>query len=323
MSFFIGNIEIKSKVILAPMAGITSFSYRKLMREHQAELTFSEMISDCGLIYGNKETERLLFSDNKETPFAIQLFGGEKDNLLKAIDILENSNINYDILDINLACPVAKVLKSHAGSFYLQDLDHLYDTMKAICDKSNKPVTAKIRLGFNEINVVNICKTLEKAGVKFISIHARTKKELYSGEPHYEALKDLKNEIKIPFGISGNIYSVSDAINALNITKADAVLVARGGIGNPELISNINKALNNETYNEERDINRQCNYLLQFCESLVSEKGERQAISILKGIAPKFFIGFPDSKKIRQEIVLNMNSISELKLIISKILKNS
>ncbi len=320
MSFYIGDVEIKNKVILAPMAGITSFSYRKFMRQFGDFLVYTEMISDCGLIYGSQETKRLLFTDNHESPIAIQLFGGDKDNLLKAIDILEKSNFKYDILDINLACPVPKVLKSKAGSFLLQDLDKLYDLMNAICKKSTKPVSAKVRLGFNEINIINICKILEKAGVKFISIHCRTKKELYSGTPHYEAISNLKKIINIPYGVSGNIFSVEDALNALKITNADAVLLARGGIGNPDLITNINKALRNEPFNENKNLQRQCKYLLDFSKMLIDEKGEKSAIAILKGIAPKFFVGFNNSKTIRQKIVSNCNSIADLKSIINEIL---
>lgn len=318
MSFKIGDIEIKEKVILAPMAGITSFSYRKFMRQFGVSYTYTEMISDSGLIYGNEETKRLSYTDGSEYPLALQLFGGNIEKMLKAIDILESSDIKYDVLDINLACPVPKVLKGGAGSYLLTDLDNLYDFMKKIVDRSKKPVTAKIRLGFNEINVIEIAKTLERAGVKFLAIHARTKKELYSGLPHYEAIRDLKKYIKIPFAISGNIFSVEDAKKALEITGADAVCIARGAIGNPELITNINKALNDEEYDETLDINRQKTHLKQYAKLLLEEKGERQATSMLKGIAPKFFYGFDNAKQIRKRLV-EIKSIDELNDILNAI----
>lgn len=228
MSFFIGDIEIKSKVILAPMAGITSFSYRKLMNKFGCGLTYTEMISDCGLIYKNNSTYELLKSDGSDRPLAIQLFGGNKDTLLKAIDELEKLDFQYDILDLNLACPVPKVVKNNGGSSWLKDQQKLYEMVSEICKKSKKPVSCKIRLGWDSVNVIETCKTLENAGVKFIAIHARTRKQLYTGLPHYEELKNLKEVIHIPFCISGNIFTVEDGINALNITNADAVMVARG-----------------------------------------------------------------------------------------------
>ena len=223
--FKIKDITIKGKVILAPMAGITSFSYRKFFKNFGVGLTFSEMISDCGLIYNNKKTLDMCYSDGSDGPLAIQLFGGSKENLLKGLEILENSNLQYDILDLNLACPVPKVTKNNGGSSWLKDLDAMEDMVNSLVKVSKKPVTAKIRLGWEENNVENIAKRLEKAGVSFLSIHCRTKKEGYTGEAHYEALANLKKIISIPFGVSGNIFSLEDAIKADKITHTDAILV--------------------------------------------------------------------------------------------------
>ncbi len=319
MSFKIGDIEIKSKVILAPMAGITSFSYRKLMNRFGCGLTYSEMISDCGLIYKNPSTYCLLKTDGTDRPLAIQLFGGSKETLLKGLDELENLGINYDVLDLNLACPVPKVVKNNGGSSWLKDQEKLYEMVSEICKRSKKPVSCKIRLGWNEINVIETCKTLEKAGVKFIAIHARTRKQLYLGLPDYNALKDLKKYINIPFCISGNIFSVKEALNALEITKADAVMVARGGIGNPEFIKNLNLALNGEAYNEEKDINRQINYLLDYAKDLIDELGEDKAMRILRGIAPKFFDGIPNSKEIKCKLAKELIKFDDLIRILNEL----
>lgn len=307
MSFAINKINLKGKVILAPMAGITSFSYRKFMNNFGPAITYTEMISDCGLIYGNKKTFEMLKTDGSDRPLGIQLFGGKKETLLKAVDILENCGVNYDVLDINLACPVNKVVKSNGGSTWLKDQDALLDLMSSIVNKSSKPVSAKIRLGYNDVNVNETVQTLEKAGVSFIMIHARTRKDLYHGKPRFEELSKVRDLISIPFGVSGDIYTPDDAINALNITRADAILVARGGVGNPLLISNINHLLNNEPL-EEITFLKQLNYLNEYINLLVLEKGERIAISILKGIGPKFFVMFKDKyKKLREELILSKN----------------
>ena len=188
-TLLIKNYEIKSKVILAPMAGITSFSYRKFMHEFNPNaLTFTEMISDFGLIYDNEKTLNLLKSDGSDKPLAIQLFGGSKETIIKAINVINNLDIDFDFLDLNLACPMPKIIKNKAGSFWLKDQEKLYDLMKDVVLTSKKPVTAKVRIGYDEININETVKTLEKAGVSFISIHARTRDQLYYGKPNFEVL---------------------------------------------------------------------------------------------------------------------------------------
>ena len=322
MSFYIKDLKIEGKVILAPMAGVTSFSYRKFNRKFFNGLTYTEMISDCGLNYHNERTFDMCYQDGKDHPLALQLFGGSKETLLKAIDELE-SRFDYDILDLNLACPVPKVTKSNGGSSWLKDLDLLKDMVSAVVKKSKKPVTCKIRLGFNEINVLEIAKTLEDCGVSFLCIHCRTKKELYSGLPHYDALKDLKNVISIPFAVSGNIFTLEDAIKAYEITKCDAIAVARGGIGHPLLIKNIENyfAGVNEFY-EENKID-QVNYLKEYATLLKEEIGTERAASVLKGIAPKFLINFADSKPYRIEIVQSIKKVEDMFQILNKYLKET
>lgn len=318
MSFFIKDIEIKKNVILAPMAGITSFSYRKFMNEFHPGLTYTEMISDFALIYHNKKTFDMLYTDGSDRPLAVQLFGGSKETILKSIDVLKELNINYDILDLNLACPVPKVTKNNSGSKWLIRKEELFDMVQAVVRKSEKPVSAKIRLGYDDVNVDEIAPLLEKAGISFLAIHARTKKELYLGKPHFDLLKNIRDEIKIPFCVSGNIYTVEDALNALKITRANAVMVARGGIGNPLLIENINRAIEGRNDFIETNFNRQAEYLYRFIDLLIKEKGEKAAFSILKGIAPKFFLNLdlPNVKNLRSSLSRDINSLSKAKEII-------
>ena len=325
MIFYIKNIEIKNQVILAPMAGITSFSYRKFMNKFNPGLTYSEMISDFALIYHNKKTIDMLYTDGSDRPLAIQLFGGSKETILQAIDVIDELKINYDILDLNLACPVPKVTKNNAGSSWLLRKDELFDMVQAVVKKSQKPVSAKIRLGYDEINVEEIAPLLEKAGISFLAIHARTKKELYYGTPHYERLKNIRDLIKIPFCVSGNIYTPEDALNAIKVTRANAVMVARGGIGNPLLIENINLALNGETNFIKTDFNKQTDFLIDFANLLAQEKGEKNAFSILKGIAPKLFnnLDIPNVKQLRSELSKDIYSLDSMIKIIDNFKKDN
>ena len=321
MSFKIGNVEIKGKVILAPMAGITSFSYRKFMKQFNPALTYTEMISDCGLIYENQRTLNYLKTDGSDRPLAVQLFGGKKEELVKAIDIIENAGYEYDILDLNLACPVNKVIRNNGGSSWLKNQDKLYEMVKAVVEKSKKPVSCKIRLGFDNINVEETVQTLERAGVSFIAIHARTRSQAYSGKADYDKLKNIRDLIRIPFCISGDIFSVEDALNALKITRADSVMVARGGVGNPELITNINLALDGKPYDEIIDFERQYKYLKEYVGYLVDEYGENRAISLLRGIAPKFFIKLPNSKQLRIELASTIKKVQDIYDICEKCVK--
>lgn len=315
MSLNIKDLNLKGKVILAPMAGVTSFSYRKFLNQFGPAITYTEMISDCGLIYGNKKTFEMLYTDGSDRPLGVQLFGGKKETILQAIDILESLNFDYDVLDINLACPVNKVVKSNGGSSWLKDQNALFDLMSEVVKKSKKPVSAKVRLGYNDININDTVVTLEKAGVSFIMIHARTKKDLYHGTPHFEELAKVRDLIKIPFGVSGNIYTVEDALNALKITRADAILVARGGIGNPLLVKNINNTLNNLPL-EETNFEKQAKFFKEYKDLLVNEKGEKIALSILKGIAPKFFTMFKESSKELRNKLIVAKSTDEMEQIV-------
>ena len=315
------QIFTERKVVLAPMAGITSFSYRKLMQQYGVALSYTEMISDCGLIYENKETEELLNTDGNEGLLAVQLFGGTKETLVKGIKILESFNIPYDILDLNLACPVYKVTRNNGGSSWLKNLDLLKEMIHEVVKVSSKPVSCKIRLGWDDghINVEEVCKILQDAGVCLIAIHARTTKQGYTGKERYEELKNIREILQIPFIISGDIFTSDDAMKALEITKADAVMIARGGTGNPLLVKEINsRTAGILDYKEEKTFAQQKEFLIKYTEDLIKEKGEDRAIRLLRGIAPKFFSYFPFSKEIRKRISTSIKSYKDLENILNE-----
>ena len=319
--FKIGNVTIDSKVVLAPMAGVTSLAYRNFMKPFGVGLTVTEMVSDCGLIYENKKTLDYLKTTELERPIAIQLFGSDSETIIKAMEICEKANPNFDFFDINLGCPVPKVTKAGSGSALLKNPAKLRQMFEKICSSTTKPVTAKIRLGWSDdsINFLENIKALEEAGVAAIGIHARTTSQLYSGKARYELLKDLRSKMNVPLFVSGDIYSLDDAINALEISKADAVMVARGGIGNPQLVRQIDhyfktgERLPNSTLEENKK------YLLQFAEMLIEEKGEYRAMSILRGIAPKFLDGFPGMKPYKNMLAQSLTTKASLERILSEI----
>jgi len=315
------NIPIKGRVILGPMAGVSTLAYREFMKPFGVALSYSEMISDSGLIYGNRLTKQYYLTSTIDRPVGLQLFGYDISKTLPAIDILEKE-ADYDILDVNLGCPVNKVTKTGAGSAWLKRPEELYEYMRAVVLRSSKPVTAKIRLGWDENskNFDKVCSLLESAGVSMITIHARTTKQLYSGKPDYESLRNYQNKLSIPLCVSGDIYTVNDALEALNITEANFVMVARGGVGNPNLVHNINLALEGKEYDESLNPSTQAQLALAFAKKLTEQFGKSVALMRLRGLIPKFFSGFRGYKKIRSEVSIaakNYDDIEKILLAIS------
>ena len=308
----LGNIEVKGKVVLAPMAGITSAGYRKYLNSFGVDICVSEMVSDMGLIYQNKETESYVVFEKDQTITGVQLFGSSPENLQKAAIIALKLNPCIDFFDVNMGCPVPKVTKTGAGSAIMLNPKLAGDIIRAIKSVTDKPVTAKIRLGYNEVNFKEVIKELENAGVDAIGIHARTRKELYAGEPHYELIKDLRKEMKVPLMVSGNIFTLDDAIKALEVTGAEAVMVARGGMGNPFLIQQIKTYFETGERLPNPSFVEQCEYCLELAKSMVEEKGEMTAMRIYRGIAPKFFSGFANSRTLRTVLATSLTTYQSL-----------
>ena len=314
----LGSFEIKGKVVLAPMAGITSEGYRKYLNSFGVDICVTEMVSDMGLIYQNKETESYVKFAKDQTITGLQLFGSNPDNLAKATTLALNLNQNIDFIDVNMGCPVPKVTKTGAGSRLMLYPKLAGEIIRAIKAVTDKPVTAKIRLGYNEVNFKEVIKELENSGVSAIGIHARTRKELYGGQPHFDLLKDLRKEMTVPLMISGNIYTLDDAINALSITGADAVMVARGGVGNPFLITQIKHYFETGERLANPSFLEQCNYCLELAKSMIEEKGELTAMRIYRGIAPKFFSGFANSRTLRTVLATSLTDYQSLVNIIEE-----
>ena len=318
----IGNIELESNIILAPMAGITNLAYRRLLKPFGCGLVVSEMISDFALIYSNKETFEMIKDDKEEHPLAIQLFGGSASSLKEGARILCN-RANFDILDINLGCPVPKVVKENAGSSWLKKgrEEELFEAIKGVVEVSSKPVTCKIRLGWDEdsINVVEICKILEKAGVAAIAVHGRTRNQFYAGNTDYEWIRKAKEAISIPLIANGDIRSIDDAIKVIETTKCDGIMIGRGALGNPFLIAQIDHYLKTgekllDQTLEERILNMKKHYTY-----LKELKGEHRVSSEMRGLAAHYISSFPNSKKYRYKLTQIKNE-EEFNQVVEEIL---
>lgn len=299
----IGDVEIKGKVFCAPLAGITNSVYRKIAKSFGASLTYSEMISDKALVYNSDNTYKMIEIDKDEHPVAIQLFGGEEEFLVKAVKIL-NKKCDADILDINMGCPVPKVLKSNAGSYWLKDPMEAYKKVKAIVDNSDKPVSVKLRLGWDKenINVVEMAKLMEKAGVKLIAVHARTKTQLYSGIADYSYIKKVKEAVNIPVIGNGDIKSVGDAIRMLDETGCDGIMVGRGALGNPWLFKQIDHYLKTKEMLAFPTLKEKIKVCLQHAKQLCLLKGEEVAIKEMRSHVCWYLKGEKNSSEVKKEV---------------------
>ena len=247
MSFKIGNIEIKNPVVLAPMAGISNTSYRKIIKEMGAGLIYAEMVSDKAICFENEKTLKMLAMSEEERPIAQQIFGSDIDSFTKAAQIIEKKMMP-DIIDINMGCPVPKVaVKNQAGSALLKDVNKIKEIVASVVNAVNVPVTVKIRSGWDEknINAVEVAKACEEAGASAIAIHGRTRSQGYSGKANWDIIKQVKDNVNIPVIGNGDVTSAEEFLKMLNYTKCDAVMIGRGCIGNPWLINDCVNAYNN------------------------------------------------------------------------------
>lgn len=300
----IGKVKLDNPVILAPMAGVTNYAYRRLLKEFGCSLVVTEMISDHGLIYDNGETKTMLYTKD-EIPLSVQLFGGDKENLVKATKIL-CENYKFDILDLNMGCPVPKVVKGNSGSSWLKEdrQEELYETVKAVVEASTKPVTVKIRLGWDETSVTaeKTCEILEKAGVSMIAIHGRTRSQFYAGKATFDIIKKCKENSNIPIIANGDINSIDDAIKVLEYTGCDGVMIGRGALGNPNLIKQLATYFKTGERLPDSTLEEQVSYCKKHFEYLMELKGEYRANAEMRGLASHYFKGFEGAKNYRGKL---------------------
>ena len=317
MKFNIGNVEIKNQIVLAPMAGISNTSYRKIIKEMGAGLIYAEMVSDKAIMYSNEKTFNLLKMSEEERPIAQQIFGSDIESFVTAAKIIENK-MKPDIIDINLGCPVPKVaIRAQAGSALLKNPDKIYQIVKAVVNAVNVPVTVKIRSGWDEksINAVEVAKKCEKAGASAIAIHARTRSQGYSGKADWNIIKQVKENVSIPVIGNGDVTTPELAKKMLDETKCDAVMIGRGVLGNPWLIKECVEYLETGKYDNSISFLDKVEMMKRHYQLLIEDKNEKAALLEIRSHIIWYLKGMPKSKEIKNQICQSKTSEEMFKII--------
>lgn len=319
----IGNIELENNVFLAPLAGFTDLPFRLLCKEMGAGLVFTEMVSAKGMYYGDEKTHTLTTTDERERPVALQIFGSDPRIMSDIVQRKINPREDIAIIDINMGCPAPKIVKNNDGSALMKDPILVEKILKELVRVSEKPVTLKIRKGYDSdnINGIEIAKIAESCGISAISIHARTRDMFYSGEADWDYIRKMKEEISIPLIGNGDIYEAEDGLKMLEYTKCDAILIGRGSMGNPWIFKRILKLLKGKE--DEAPGKDEIIYLaIRHLDMVCDYKGERVGVNEMRKHISSYLKGLKNSSQLKN-LINKTNDREKVKEILLDYLNNN
>lgn len=298
----IGNVELKNAIALAPMAGVTDLPFRLLCKEQGCGLMYTEMVSAKALLYKNRNTKPLLETRPEEEPVAVQLFGSDPEIMSEMALQLEEGP--YAIIDVNMGCPVPKIVNNGEGSALMKDPKLAEQILTAMVKKLHKPVTVKFRKGFNDsnINAVEFAKMAESCGVAAVAVHGRTREQYYSGKADWDIIRQVKETVGIPVIASGDIFTPEDAAACLEQTGCDGLMLARGVRGNPWLFHQIREYLEHGTLEAKPSREEMVQMILRHARMLIECKGELMAMREMRKHVAWYTAGYPGSASLRRRV---------------------
>ncbi|NJA39368.1 tRNA dihydrouridine synthase DusB, partial [Clostridioides difficile] len=311
----IGNLELKNKVFLSPMAGVTDLPFRLICKEQGCGLLYTEMINGKALCYDDENTKKMLKIEEEEHPVAVQIFGSEPEFMGRAAEIM--NDYSNEILDINMGCPAPKVVKNGDGSALMKNPKLAEEVLRAVVKNSKKPVTLKIRKGWddNSVNAVEIAKIAEDCGISALAIHGRTREQFYTGKADWDIIAEIKKNLSIPVIGNGDVFTIEDSINMLDKTGCDAIMIGRGAQGNPWIFKRINHYMNTGEILPEPTLNEKISTAIKHLKLAVEEHGEYVAVREMRKHIAWYLKGLRNSAKLRDEI----NKIEDYQEVVSKL----
>ena len=307
----IGNVELENSLVLAPMAGVTDLPFRLLCKEQGVGLICMEMVSAKAIYYKNKNTESLLEIHPEETPVSLQLFGSDADIMSEMAKKIEERP--FSILDINMGCPVPKVVNNGEGSALMKNPELVKKIVSKVSKAINKPVTVKIRKGFDDehINAVEIAKIAEEAGAAAIAVHGRTREQYYSGKADWEIIAKVKDAVSIPVIGNGDVTDADSALKMMKDTRCDGVMIGRAVQGNPWIFREILSQMNDGIILPRPSLEEMRDTIIRHAALLLKYKGEYTAIREMRKHVSWYTTGLPNSAKFRK-LVNEMETMEEL-----------
>nr|WP_281394036.1 tRNA dihydrouridine synthase DusB [Texcoconibacillus texcoconensis] len=299
----IRDIEMKNQVVLAPMAGVCNPAFRLIAKEFGTGLVCAEMVSDKAIVHKNQRSLDMLYVDEREKPLSLQIFGGDKDTLRQAAEVVDQQT-NADIIDINMGCPVPKITKCDAGAKWLLDPDKIYQMVKVVTDAVEKPVTVKMRMGWDEdhIYAVENAQAIEAAGGEAVSLHGRTRIQMYEGEANWSILKDVKDNVTIPVIGNGDVKTPEDARRMLDTTGVDGVMIGRAALGNPWMLYRTIRYLESGELSLDPSVREKMDVCILHLDRLIALKGEGVAVREMRKHAAWYIKGIKGAAKFRDQI---------------------